>query len=63
MINAENLAKYLVDELFKLGSEHEHECYRIAFKCGSFQNETSGGGMAKEPLIRFFTEKLEVINT
>lgn len=63
MVDTENLAKHLVDELFKLGSEYENECYRIEFKCGSFQNETSSGGMAREPLIKFLAEKLEILNT
>jgi len=64
MVNAENLAKFLVDELFKLGEDRETEKVgRIQFMIGDYQNEKAGGGMAREPLIRFLAGKLETLNT
>ncbi len=64
MVNAENLAKFLVDELFKLGEEGETENVgRIQFMLGEYKNEKAGGGMAREPLIRFLAGKLETLNT
>lgn len=63
-MNNKELVTYLVNELFKCGSEPtttggRQQPWRIAFKLGEFQNETEGGGFAKQPLINFLTESLD----
>jgi hypothetical protein len=61
MVNAENLARFLVDELFKLGEETE-KVRRIQFMLGDYHNEKAGCGMGRESLIKFFASKLETLN-
>jgi hypothetical protein len=57
---AQQLAEDLVEELFKLGSEPWAPCTRIQFIAGQYDmNERTMGGMAKEPLIKFFTSFFE----
>ena len=56
----EELAKFIVDELFALGEYGEPEKVgRIQFMLGNYPDELIGGGMAKDPLIRFISRTLE----
>lgn len=60
MSNTEDLATHLVDKLFELGDDVSFgKVYRIQFMTGEYLNEQGSGGMAREPLTRFFTRLLD----
>lgn len=54
------IAQYLVDKFFILGDNHDgKQTNRIQFMVGEYGvDEESSGGMARQPLERFFENKL-----
>lgn len=62
MTNPE-LGSYLARKLLECGDSPPKLCTRIEFKCGDWPIEVAAGGLAEEPLSRFFTQVLDNLPT